>query len=267
MQKKIIELGGEIHLSTSVENIIANNENKILSVTCKNLSSGNNFNVKGDYFFSTIPIKELISGLQGVDINKNIRSIAASLEYRDFLIVGLLMNKKNIRDKKNNPASLTDNWIYLQDKGIRAGRIQIFNNWSPHMVTDPDNIWMGVEYFCKHTDEFWRQPDETTAALAINEMEKIGLINAGDVTDHVVIKVLNAYPSYTGSYNNFEALKNFVNGFDNLFLIGRNGMHRYNNSDHSMMTAMIAVENIIRKRQNKENIWEVNLDEGYHEEL
>ena len=264
--KKIIELGGVIHLSAKIENIIAESENKISSVDWRDIKTGKISSAKADYFFSSIPIRELIAGLKGIDINENIRLLGDGLEYRDFLIVGLLLKKGQKPDDKNNFETLTDNWIYLQDKGIKAGRVQIFNNWSPFMVEDSDTISIGVEYFCNETDDFWNASNENITKQAIREMENVGLINAENVKDTTVIKVRKAYPSYTGSYNQFEALQNFLNNFENLFPVGRNGMHRYNNSDHSMMTAMMAVENIIQNRKDKSNIWEVNLDEDYHEE-
>jgi len=264
--KKITRLGGIIHLSAKAENISVKNGNIIKSVSYRDIKTGNIFTLNADYFFSSIPIKELITNMRGKDIDQNILALANGLEYRDFLIVGLLLKKGPEGKEKNNFESLTDNWIYLQDKGIKAGRVQIFNNWSPFMVEDRDTISIGVEYFCNETDDFWNASDENISQQAIREMENVGLIKAADVKDTTVIKVRKAYPSYTGSYNHFAVLQNFLNSFENLFPIGRNGMHRYNNSDHSMMTAMISVENIIEQRKDKTNIWEVNLDEDYHEE-
>src|SRR5882724_3160038 len=264
VSKKITRLGGIIHLSAKAENISVKNGNIIKSVSYRDIKTGNIFTLNADYFFSSIPIKELITNMRGKDIDQNILALANGLEYRDFLIVGLLLKKGPEGKEKNNFESLTDNWIYLQDKGIKAGRVQIFNNWSPFMVEDRDTISIGVEYFCNETDDFWNASDENISQQAIREMENVGLIKAADVKDTTVIKVRKAYPSYTGSYNHFAVLQNFLNSFENLFPIGRNGMHRYNNSDHSMMTAMISVENIIEQRKDKTNIWEVNLDEDYH---
>jgi protoporphyrinogen oxidase len=264
--KKIVDLGGVIHLSAKVENIMIASGDKIESVTWRDIKTGNISTENGDYFFSSLPIKELINGMKGKTIEQNILSLANGLEYRDFLIVGLILKKAHREKEKNDFGALTDNWIYLQDKGIRAGRVQIFNNWSPFMVEDKDTISIGVEYFCNETDDFWNAPEEQIKQQAIREMENVGLIKAENVTDAKVIKVRKAYPSYTGSYNQFTVLQNFLDGFENLFPVGRNGMHRYNNSDHSMMTAMTAVENIISNRKDKSNIWEVNLDEDYHEE-
>lgn len=263
--KKIVELGGEIHISTKLENLIVN-DNKVLSATWKDLKTGESFNRNAEYFFSSLPVKELINGMQGISIDKNILTLANGLEYRDFLIVGLILKNETAENARDSFASLTDNWIYLQDKGIRAGRVQIFNNWSPFMVEEKNTISIGVEYFCNETDDFWNSSDDKIIGQAIREMVNVGLIKAENVKDATVIKVKKAYPSYAGSYSHFSALQDFLDGFVNLFPIGRNGMHRYNNSDHSMMTAMVAVENIINHRTDKSNIWDVNMEEGYHEE-
>ena len=263
---KIIELGGEIRVSTKVTSIKAGNEKKIEAVICTNINSGEKYALTGDYFFSTIPVKELINNLENINIEPVVSDIAKGLCYRDFIIVGILLRKLFINDENKNTIPLTDNWIYLQDKGIKAGRVQFFNNWSKQMVQNGDDIWIGVEYFCNDNDEFWNKNDATIRQMAISEMQQIGLINEQDVLDTTVIKIPKAYPSYTGTYDNFEILQKFLNGFENLFAIGRNGMHRYNNSDHSMMTAIVAVENIIQGRKDKDNIWSVNLEDDYHEE-
>ncbi|HZX59806.1 MAG TPA: hypothetical protein VFE54_13810, partial [Mucilaginibacter sp.] len=155
---------------------------------------------------------------------------------------------------------------YVQDKNVNAGRIQLFNNWSPFMVPQPDTVWIGVEYFCNETDAFWRQDDSLVAGQAIREMQSIGIIDAENLLDHVVVRVKKAYPSYYGTYAAFDEVRRFLDQIDNLYLVGRNGMHRYNNSDHSMLTAMTAVENIITARSDKSNIWDINTEEAYHEE-
>jgi protoporphyrinogen oxidase len=263
--KKIIGLGGEIHYSTKIEHITALSSSAIKSATCINIKTENRFELSGDYFFSTIPVNELVLNMQGVVLDPLIEKVAKGLVYRDFIITGILLKKLHVNQQQNQN-QVNDNWIYLQDKGIMAGRVQFFNNWSPFMVKDSDTTWIGVEYFCNDDDAFWNQDDAGISKIAIEEMEKIGLINIEDVIDTTVIKVSKAYPSYTGTYNNFELLQNYLDRFENLFPIGRNGMHRYNNSDHSMMTAMVAVENIINGIKDKSNIWAVNLEEDYHEE-
>ena len=145
------------------------------------------------------------------------------------------------------------------------GRMQIFNNWSPYMVADPEKVWIGLEYFCNETDELWRKSDEEMIALATEEMDRIGIVNREDVLDATVIRVPKTYPAYFGTYSRFDVLRKYLDGFENLFLIGRNGMHRYNNQDHSMLTAMTAVDNIVAGRTSKANIWAVNTEAEYHE--
>ncbi|MEJ7611988.1 MAG: NAD(P)/FAD-dependent oxidoreductase [Ferruginibacter sp.] len=262
---KVIELGGEIRLSTNVTNLVGGGGNLITAVICTDKVSGKSYEIKGDHFFSTVPLKELISGLQNIIIPEDVRATAKGLAYRDFIIVGLLLRKMAVSDQQN-PEPLTDNWIYLQDKGMHAGRVQFFNNWSPYMVKDNNTVWMGVEYFCAENDGFWNKDDKHITDIAINEMANAGLISPEDILDATVIKIPKAYPSYTGTYDSFSTLQEFLNGIDNLYPVGRNGMHRYNNTDHSMMTAMVAVENLINGRKDKSNIWAINMEEDYHEE-
>jgi protoporphyrinogen oxidase len=162
-------------------------------------------------------------------------------------------------------ALLSDNWIYIQEPDVHVGRMQIFNNWSPFLVADPGNVWIGLEYFCYETDEIWKQPDADMIALAKSEVEKIGIIDQSDVLDACVIRMPKTYPAYFGAYERFDEVKHYISQFENLFLIGRNGMHKYNNQDHSMLTAMTAVDNIIAGRIDKSNIWALNTEMEYHE--
>ena len=134
------------------------------------------------------------------------------------------------------------------------------------MVANENNVWLGLEYFCNQGDDLWNMPDEKFKTFATGELAKIGIIDTADVLDSIVIRIEKTYPAYFGSYDNFDIIKDYINGFENLFLIGRNGMHRYNNQDHSMLTAMTAVENIVNGITTKENIWQVNSEEEYHEE-
>ena len=133
------------------------------------------------------------------------------------------------------------------------------------MVADEDTVWLGLEYFCNIGDVFWNMPDENLKKFAVSELIKIGIIDADDVLDGVVIRMEKTYPAYFGSYDRFDVVRNYTDSFSNLFLIGRNGMHRYNNQDHSMLTAMTAVENIVNGVTSKNNIWKVNSEEEYHE--
>lgn len=262
--EKIKELGGEIRFEATIEKITVEKGNHVSSVIYRDKRTGNPVEIKGDYFFSTIPVKHLIGGLRDTSIPDNIKHIAENLQYRDFIIVGMLFKKQ--KDQTNRLSSLNDNWIYLQDQELIAGRLQIFNNWSPYMVQDASNIWIGLEYFCRDTDAVWNKPEAEMIQLAYHEIKKTGLIKNEALLDATVIKVPKAYPSYTGSYIQFPVLQKFLDGFENLFLIGRNGMHRYNNTDHSMMTAMTAVENIIQQQKDRSNIWSVNMEKDFHEE-
>jgi protoporphyrinogen oxidase len=147
-----------------------------------------------------------------------------------------------------------------------VGRLQIFNNWSPYLVSDPAKIWIGAEYFCYRSDELWRKSDEEMGRLAIEELDRIEIINKEDVLDFTVARMPRTYPAYFGTYERFEEARRYLDGFENLFLVGRNGMHKYNNQDHSMLTAMTAVDNILAGRTDKENIWSINTEAEYHEE-
>jgi protoporphyrinogen oxidase len=264
--KQIIENGGEIHQEMKVIGI-DNNENKLESVTVLDVSSGDSQKIEGDYFFSTMPVKELINAFED-DIPSSISEVAQGLMYRDFITVGLLLNKLKIKNEtkfRKGIDLVPDNWIYIQERDVKIGRLQIFNNWSPYLVKDDSKVWIGLEYFCNEGDEMWNMSEENFKEFAITELEKIDIINTEDVIDSVIIKVKKTYPAYFGTYDRFDIIKNFTDSFENLFLVGRNGMHRYNNMDHSMLTAMAAVENIKNGITSKENIWSLNSEEEYNE--
>ena len=224
--------------------------------------------VKGDYFFSTMPIKDLIRTF-GEDVPDHARKVAEGLLYRDFMTVGLLLNKLKLRNETGTRTVgdiVPDNWIYIQEPEVKVGRLQIFNNWSPYMVADPSKVWVGLEYFCDEGDELWSMPDADFIRFAIDELALIGIIDKADVLDSTLIRMPKAYPAYFGTYDSLHLVRDFVDGLENLFLIGRNGMHKYNNQDHSMLCAMTAVDNIAAGILSKENIWSVNTEEEYHEE-
>ncbi|WP_336518353.1 NAD(P)/FAD-dependent oxidoreductase [Pollutibacter soli] len=261
---EITSRGGTILLNT-VSKKINGNTDGLQSLEAIDLKTNNHFKIEADYFFSTMPVKQLISQLN-FEVPENVKQVSAALEYRDFIIVGVLAESLKVKDNEAGNELITDNWIYIQDRGIQAGRIQVFNNWSPHMVQHAGDIWLGVEYFCSEKDALWNQSDSEITAMAIREMESIGILQGNQVKDLMVARIKKAYPSYYGSYSRFNEIQTFTDSIPNLFLIGRNGMHRYNNSDHSMLTAMTAVENIISRRADKKNIWEVNTEDDYHEE-
>jgi protoporphyrinogen oxidase len=210
-----------------------------------------------------MPVKTLVEGIKNTVVSDEVKQAAGALEYRDFLIVGILAAQLDISDNKEK---ITDNWIYLQDKNIKAGRVQFFHNWSAYMVKNAGDAWIGVEYFCNETDPFWKMNDNAIAQKAKEEMEQIGLIKQKNVKDSFVVKVKKAYPSYVGGYSNFNVVRDFLDSMHNLFLIGRNGMHKYNNTDHSMLTAMTAVKNLREGRNDKSNIWDINTEDIHHEE-
>jgi protoporphyrinogen oxidase len=262
--QRVQDLGGTILTEFDVDRIQCELR-RVMSISgCD--KRGHRLEFAGDYFFSTMPIKELMDALSGVEVPPQVRQISDGLQYRDFVTVGLLAKRLSVEDKEFPNQLIRDNWIYIQEPEVRAGRLQIFNNWSPYMVKDPDTVWIGVEYFCYQTDDLWTMPENEMANLAKQELEKIGILNQSDVLDATVIRMPKTYPAYFGTYARFEELRAYVDTFENLFLVGRNGMHKYNNQDHSMLTAMTAVDNILAGVTDKSNLWAVNTEMEYHEE-
>ena len=239
---------------------------RVVAVVCRDEASGREERFPADYVFSSMPIQELVAALDG-EVPANVHEVAEGLVYRAFITVGLLLADMKLKEETpEGPRLLRDNWIYIQEPDVKVGRLQIFNNWTPYMVADPGRAWVGLEYFCNETDELWRLSDSELLALAGAELEKLGMIEAGAVQDGVVIRQPKTYPAYFGTYPRFPELRRFLDGFLNLFLVGRNGMHRYNNQDHSMLTAMIAVDGILAGSTDKSAVWAVNTEEDYHEE-
>ena len=269
--KKIIELGGKIHFNSKVVGL-ETEDNSVTSVKIKDSNQNKDYMVQGDYFISTMPVKDLIHSInqQRDVVPQEVYNISQGLLYRDFITVGILLNDINLKNETDNPTInniLPDTWIYIQEADVKLGRVQIFNNWSPYLVADHDKVWLGLEYFCNEGDELWNLSDDEMSNFAINELDKINFANGSDVIDSVVIRIPKAYPAYFGSYQEFDKVKDYIDTFNNLFLIGRNGMHRYNNMDHSMLSAMEAVDNIINGRTDNSNIWAVNSEKEYHESV
>jgi len=265
--EEIKNADGKIYLNHRVVRLKTNGY-RIISAVVEKVDSGEEFEIEADLFFSSMPIKSLIKAMTPHP-PAEVQEVAAGLIYRDFVTVGLLLKKLKVQNKSglrtiNN--IIPDNWIYIQERDVKLGRIQIFNNWSPYLVKDENNVWIGLEYFCNEGDYFWRMSDKNLVEFAINELVKIDFIEKEDVLDATVIRMPKAYPAYFGSYDRFPIIKEFLDPFGNLFLIGRNGMHRYNNQDHSMLSAMVAVDNIVNGLKSKDNIWSVNTDSSYHEE-
>ena len=258
--------GGQIHLRHRVVGLRLE-AGRVRAVTVQNTQTGKSREIACDYFFSTMPIKELI-GMITPPPPAEVRAVANGLVYRDFLTVGLLLRQLHVRERGRPPAStVPDNWIYIQEPGVQVGRVQIFNNWSPYLVAAPHHtVWLGLEYFVNEGDALWHKPDAELVALGARELEQIGFIRAADVLDGCVLRMPKAYPAYFGSYPQLDVIRRYVDAIPNLFLLGRNGMHRYNNQDHSMLTAMTAVDNIVAGRADKTNLWEINLEMEYHEQ-
>jgi protoporphyrinogen oxidase len=253
----VVEAGGIIRMNQEVKEIEVR-DGQVSAICVVDQSTGQTERIEGDYFFSTMPVKDLVAGMGG-NVPQKVREVAAGLQYRDFITVGVLLRKLLQEDLK-------DTWIYIQERDVRVGRIQLFNNWSPSLVKDQDTIWMGMEYFCNDWDDFWNLPDEKIKRQAVEELVKMKLARASDVLDTTVLRMEKTYPAYFGTYGEFDTVRKFLDGFENLYLIGRNGMHKYNNSDHSMLTAMVAVDNISQGITDKGNIWGINTEQDYHEE-
>ena len=255
--------GGKIITGVEVTGLEMDGD-KVAAVTAVEAETGEKMRFEGDYFFSTLPIKELVRSMDR-EIPSEILDVSDGLLYRDFITVGLLLEKLKITDDGSREALISDNWIYIQEPNVLAGRLQLFNNWSPYLVADQSKVWIGVEYFCYETDGIWKLSDTEMANLAMRELHQIGIIDEADVLDSTVHRMAKTYPAYFGTYSRFAELRTYLDQVENLFLIGRNGMHKYNNQDHSMLTAMTAVENIAEGRTDKSNIWAVNTEMEYQE--
>jgi protoporphyrinogen oxidase len=252
--------GGEIHTGITVDRILVEG-NRVLRVEGTD-ASGKRVDFAGDYFFSTMPVRDLIRAMG--EVPQEVTEVSEGLQYRDFITVGLLVDKLTVTE--SDGSRIKDNWIYIQESDVTVGRLQIFNNWSPSLVADPNKIWIGLEYFCNESDALWSRTDQEMTALAIEELARMGIVKSEDVEDSHVVRVPKTYPAYFGSYDRFDVIRRYTDRLENLFLVGRNGMHKYNNQDHSMLTAMTAVENLLGGVVTKDNIWDINTEMEYHEE-
>jgi protoporphyrinogen oxidase len=264
--RRIKELGGQIHLRHRVVAVDCQGQNatavSVLDETTQSLHR-----IPCDHMISTMPVRDLVAFLH--PDNPVIQQVAENLPYRDFMTAGLLLRRMRStpgsRDWRQSNGMPPDNWIYIQEPDVRIGRLQIFNNWSPALVADPATIWLGLEYFCRDGDELWSMENGRFLDFAAAELEKIGLIDRRDVIDGTVVRVPRAYPAYFGSYSEFHRVRGYLDGFSNLYPVGRNGMHRYNNQDHSMLAANCAVSAIIGGGADKSEIWRINAEDAYHE--
>lgn len=263
--KEFVSLGGEIIFNAKAERLTVE-ENTVTRI--EYIKNSQKASIDGDVFISSMPIKNLIGGMNACP--QEVREVAQGLPYRDFVTVGLLVDKLRIKNKtklKTVNNIIPDCWIYVQDKGVKLGRIQVFNNWSPYMVKDFQNkIFIGLEYFCTENDDFWNMDDEALKNFAETELVKIGVLERGRIEDYHVEKVKKAYPAYFDTYGEIDTVIKYLNSVNNLFCIGRNGQHRYNNMDHSMVTAFRTVDCILNGSTDKTSVWNVNTDKEYHEE-
>jgi protoporphyrinogen oxidase len=255
--------GGEIRMGYKVDRINFNeNGHHIESIDAVS-EAGERINLAGDYFFSTMPMRDLFRAMNFA-VPANVREVSEGLQYRDFITVGLLVDRLKV--KEPDGGLLKDTWIYIQEPDVLLGRLQIFNNWSPYLVEDRSKVWIGLEYFCYETDPLWNMQDDDLKKFAINELARIGIVDVEDVSDAHVVRVPKTYPAYFGTYSRFDELKAFIDPIDNLFLVGRNGMHKYNNQDHSMLTAMHVVDGLEAGKVDRSRLWEINTEQEYHEE-
>lgn len=253
---KITELGGEIQYNTEVLGVNTE-DNKVKSVNIRN--NDGEYVVNADYVMSSMPVRDLILGMN--DVPKNVKNISKSLPYRDYMLVGLYLNDLNI---KENGKLSKDSWIYIQEPDVKVGRMQIMNNWSKYLVEDENKVLISLEYFCDEGDEYWNMSDEDFINFAIGEAEKIGILKKEDVLSSLRLRVKKAYPAYFDSYSEFDEVQKYLDKFENLYCIGRNGQHRYNNLDHSMLTGIEAVK-IIQGKSDKKALWSINAEQEYHE--
>jgi protoporphyrinogen oxidase len=245
------ERGIEVQLNHRVSAIQHEHE-VVRSLTIE--IDGRSTDVSVDGVLSSIPLSDLILSLEPA-VPAEIRASAEILRYRAMCLVALVID----HDKP-----FPDNWIYLHDPGIRAGRVQNFGAWSPDLVK-PGTTCLGVEYFCFEDDEIWAMSDEDAVSLAMDELARIGLVNRADVIDGVKVRVPKAYPIYDHNYRQaVSVLRGYLAGFENLETFGRNGLHRYNNQDHSMWTAILATLNLVDGTDY--DVWSVNTEAEYHEE-
>lgn len=264
--EEIQKMGGTILRNCRVESFHKDDNNHITSLTYE--VNDEKITVEGDIFISSMPIKDLVAGMN--DVPKKPAEIAAGLPYRDYMTVGLLLPKLNLKNKtkiKTINNIVPDCWIYVHDRSVKLGRFQIYNNWSPYMIKDLNNtVWIGLEYFVNEGDEYWTMSDEKFTKFAIDEILSMELIDSPeDVMDSHVERVKKAYPAYFDTYKDIDTLVDYLKTIDNLYCVGRNGQHRYNNIDHSMMTSFETVKNIVNGVESKDNIWNVNTEKEYHE--
>ncbi|WP_130837394.1 NAD(P)/FAD-dependent oxidoreductase [Lachnoclostridium sp. Marseille-P6806] len=264
---EIEKRGGTIRRHARVTGLRKNAENRLTTLLYE--QDGETHEMEGDVVISSMPIRDLVAGMN--DVPENAAKIAGGLPYRDYMTVGVLIPRlglENRTGRKTVGNIVPDNWVYVHDRSVQMGRFQIYNNWSPYMVKDLEHtVWMGLEYFCNEGDAMWSMSDDAFAGLGISEMVRLKLIGSPDeVLDYHVERVRKAYPAYFDSYAQMDELRAYLDTIPNLFCVGRNGQHRYNNIDHSMCTSFEAVKDILSGSTDHSNVWNVNTEKEYHEE-
>ncbi len=286
VEQQCVDQGATVITDAKVTEIVR--EHGTISAVRYVDAKGKSTELKADEFISSMPLKDLLNAMDAAPVDdraaksgkagaakavpKDMVTVANGLPYRDFITIGLLVKRLRITNTTDiptlgNPPIVPDCWIYVQDPGYKVGRVQLFNNWSPYLVKDVDNtVWVGLEYFCQEGDEFWKMNDEEATAFAIKELTRMRLINGPqDVLDSHRELVKKAYPAYFDTYDRMPELAEYLDSFGNLYCVGRNGQHRYNNQDHSMASAIEAVGNIKDGKTSKRNVWSVNTEKSYHE--
>ncbi len=263
---RLTDRGGKVLLGAKITRLTLSS-GRITSVTYA--SEGGDVTIEPDLVISSMPVRDLIEGMN--DVPDDILRIAKGLPYRDYVTCGILLDKlclKNLTDIPTLGNIIPDCWVYVQDRSVRLGRIQIYNNWSPYLVADPEHtVWIGLEYFVNEGDDIWNMSDEDFVAMASGEIVKLGIISSSEgIRDSHVERIQKAYPAYFDTYKDMDKIISFLDGIENLYCVGRNGQHRYNNMDHSMMTSFMAVDNILNGGGDRSAIWNVNTEQEYHEE-
>jgi protoporphyrinogen oxidase len=248
--KRVTELGGHILLNHPVTTLETEG-NRVAAVRAETPTGPRRF--EAEHVISTMALRTLVQSLTSA--TSTALESARNLTYRDFILVALILDGERL---------FPDNWIYVHTPGVSVGRIQNFNNWSRAMVPHPGQTCLGLEYFCFAGDHLWNTPDEELIQLGTRELDKLALAKGSKVIDGAVVRMPKAYPIYDSTYReNLEAVREYIDPIANLHTVGRNGMHKYNNQDHSMYTAMLAIENM---QGASHDLWEVNTDLEYHEE-
>jgi protoporphyrinogen oxidase len=266
LAERVKERGVDIRLGKRVLAIKTENK-RAVAIDILDAITNKTENIRVDFLISTMPVKDLVEAL-GQTVPMKVASVAKGLLYRDMVVAGLLLKKMKMLNgdgAKTYNGIIPDNWLYIQEPGLSVGRLSIGNNFSPFMLGSDREISLYAEYFCDEGDETWLKDDEMIADFAANELASIGLIDESDILEKKVVRVKKAYPAYFGAYADFGKVREYLDSFENLFLIGRNGMHKYNNMDHSILTGLAAAENILKGDKNKDNIWAINTEEEYVE--